>query len=210
MGPGIKAMIERRLHEDESPYLSMIEAKMKLYSIKQASMTNVEYLQQLTLYRDVTIQHGGRVGCDEGLKEVELHTERVMWNVPLRPQKLVPPRGDDDITPVERNTYLRQLENNINTLNAYEQELTDFDRDIWTITSKKALATLMIHNADKERYVQLQERLRDSFNKGRDEYPRTLNEAMMYLVKEEGANQRRSSHDNCGGRRGGPRGSQFV
>ena len=68
----------------------MIEAKTNVYGLKQSSMTHDEYRHQLTLLRDVVVQHGGRVGCDPGRKSIELKTES---DAPLRPMAPERPRG---------------------------------------------------------------------------------------------------------------------
>ena len=102
-----------------------------------------------------------------------------MWQVPVRPMRPLQPRGDD-VTDEEKLDYVRRLENHVNNLEQHEDEDKTFHAKIWKSTMERTLAILIIHNSDKKRYSQLQERLRDGYSKGRDEYPSTLNESMRY------------------------------
>ena len=98
----------------------------------------------------------------------------------------------------------------------YDIEATNYQKDIQKLTKEKTLAVLMLQNTCRRRFRALQESLRDSYLRGRDEYPTTINETMKYLVREEGAYNRKiafessGKHDQGKGRKSGGKRMQFA
>ena len=175
--------------EGESKYVSMMEAKMNL----QIGKSNDAYYKDFTLRAEIIQQHNGTIGGDEGLVKDELELMSILTK-PMMPVK------------VDNNTYAPALERYIKDMEAYHDEVRKRQEKAGKAAREKTLAILFISNSDKKRFGNLIARFKQSYVCGRDEYPRTINEAMRHLVREE-ALIPLSPSSNTGGRHRDRRGA---
>ena len=90
--------------DDANLYLSLNEAKMKRFALKQKQMTCDDSLQEFTLLVFVIEQHGGSVGKDDALVEFENERSGLQWSKPVKPA--TPKKPSKTGTTVEQSRYL--------------------------------------------------------------------------------------------------------